>query len=66
MPFLTKRAPLNGELYVDDRWMIYIVSFPILVDWEEPGNETRPTNRIWVAVLLSKLQCVLFVLLGKI
>ena len=46
--------------------MIYIVSFPTLVDWEEPGNETRPTNRIWVAVLLSKLQCVLFVLLGKI
>ena len=52
MPFLTKKAPLNGELYIDD----LVVSFLTLVDWEEPGNETRPMNRIWMAVLLSITQ----------
>lgn len=33
-----------------------VVSFPTLVDWEEPGNEARPMNRIWMAVLLSITQ----------
>ena len=56
MPFLTKRAPLNGELYIDDLVVSFTDSSQFLVDWEEPGNETRPMNRIWIAVLLSITQ----------